>query len=203
MMAEFDIRTETWEPQAVLANMHFECIGITLDADSRDPLDRTSTRIPGGTPIAKLSGGTYKPVRRAIVASSSYDSGDNETTITLDNESEPFAVGDTIQIYDGVDGTVHDLGAVTAVGTDTVAVAGDETGDISADEIVEVTENGQGTEVLFLIDPIELEDDDGNVIDKAVRALIHGFVVESNVNMPEGVDAQLRADTISTIAYVT
>lgn len=206
-MGEFDIRTKGFSQGGFLLNAHYAEKGVVIEADSRNPLDRSDTVIPAGTPIALISGGSkYKPVRRGVVASATYDSAADETTITFDNSVECFAVGDTVQVYTGADGAVTDLGAITAVSDadNQIVVAGDHSGDISADDLIDVTETGQGQTVLFLLEGVDVFPSGVSAAqDVTCTAIIHGFVYADGINAVEGADVQLQADVASQIYIET
>lgn len=198
-MSEFDIQTTALAEGALLFDAHSVRKGVVLDATARNPMNRTDTQVPIGTPIAALSSGKYMPVRRGVVVSAVYD-GSTETTITLSTSPSCFKVGDVIQGYTHGDAAGTALGAITAVDDAalTVKVAGNKSNDVAADDYIDVVANGKGVEALFLLETAEVAPA-GTAQDTTGVALVHGFVIGDKVNAPAGADAQLLDDLAGTI----
>jgi hypothetical protein len=178
-----------------------EILGITIDADGRDPADETSYVIPAGTPMCPVHTGSdhtdgfWLPIRRTRVKTVA--AALTPTVMTVDDAS-PFAVGDTVQAIDvtgPATGAVTNLGAITAIDYDTDEITVTEDADgLNVDDWIEVTENGsvaaadwyRGRVVGLLLNPVDVrincDDTDGQATGGVV--VIKGTIHEGDINFP-------------------
>jgi len=186
---------------------HFITKAVTLESTSHSNILYTATLLPVGTPVALISGGTeFRPVRRDVIASTSYDSSAGETTVTLTNSAHPFLVGDTCQAYDGVDGTASSLGAITEIDYDNLQLvfAGDVETESAATYYLDVTETGLGIDAFILLEPCEMFSDRLNAaVDRTTRAIQHGVIQAAQISQVQGTDLQLNADLYKLIGLDT
>ena len=205
-MSEFGVVETEMPTGAMLDSDHFATTEVTMESASRDNTDYDDYLLKVGTPIALIVDGTeYKPVRRDVVASSSYDSSAGETTVTMTNSVQPFVVGDICQAYDGVDGTAASLGAITEVDyTNLQLVFGtDVESEAVATYYLDVTETGQGVTAYLLLEPCDMwSSRQKAAIDKTTRAVVHGVINEDDITQVQDEDAQLEADLSALILLV-
>ena len=180
-MSELDLVTEDNKPTA-----GFSVVGkkrsIIIDGDSRDPLAATPTeRLAAMTPMAPVSGGKYKPVRRTLA-----DAGctTGETVVGV-AETTMFAVGDVVEVV----GQATPTAAADAMGTIESIVAGvsitlasTSTTGVSSGDIIEVAENARADDAVLLLAEIDLRDTGGDAVDKGSAGVIDGQAKHSALN---------------------
>lgn len=204
-MSEYQVSTYAFPVGSILNTAHYSTKEVTMESTSHSNILYTATLLPVGTPVALISGGTeFRPVRRDLIASASYDSSAGETTITLTNSAHPFLIGDVCQGYDGVDGTAASLGAITDIDYDNLELvfSGDVATEGASGYYLDVTETGQGIDAFILLEPCEMYADRGSIdaaVDRTTRAIIHGVVIRDNISQVQDVDLQLHADLFHLI----
>lgn len=220
MASAFDISTLTWQqPGVLLTPEGAAVVPVIIDEDARaldsDPTAAGRDRyiLKAGTPIALISGGTtYKPVRRDTVTSATYSTATTKTTVTLDTSANPFAVGDTCQAYTTVDEAGADLGAIETINYSTRVLTfdGDQTGDVAADDYMDVTETSirdanAEPGALILITTCELFNaDQAAPVDTPFSGLVRGLISGAALLGPLGTDdAQLLADIAGHMTVYT
>lgn len=209
MASEFDIASVAWQQHGVLMSANGAVVvPIVIDEESR-ALDAASTAgranyiLHAGTPIAKVSGGTtYKPVRRDTIASAAYSSVTTLTTVTVDNSTNCYEIGDVCKACTAVDDAGTSLGAITTIpSATTVTFAGDQTGNLDAADRMSVTEtdirdaNGEPG-ALILISPCDVFNAAVAAgVDTPHMALVTGVIEGGKLLGPLSYsDAQLVAD---------
>lgn len=207
MASEFDIASIVWQKHGVLLSPNGAVIvPIVLDETAHSIVAASGTAqyiLNAGTPIAKISGGTsYKAVARDTIASSAYTSANTTTTVTVDNSTAAFRVGDVLKACTAVDDAGTSLGAVESIPTSTtITFDADQTGNMDDGDRLTLTEtdirdaNGEPG-ALILIAPVDVYDRDQRAaVDTGFAALVTGVIDGSKILGPlANADTQLIAD---------
>lgn len=200
MASEFDLATYQWEQAGVLLTpVGAVPIPIVLYNAARSLALYTDYRLLAGTPVCKVASQTYyMPVRRDTSYSAAYDSGADETTITLTNSAHPFKIGDTIQTRTGADDTPETLGAIVDIDymAKQVVVAGDKTTEAVDGDYIDVTESATADGALILIQSVDVYNGpQRTAVDTPTVALAMGAVNGATLLGPLSYsDLQLIAD---------
>jgi len=155
---------------------------FVIDADSRDPLGTSpEERIPAMTPMAPVSGGKYKPIRRTLA-----DGGclTNAKVVPV-TETTMFAAGDVVRVVAQADPTAasSELGTIDTIsaGVSITLVANAVTAVVSGD-IIEVAENAEAADAVILLSDVDLRNADGDAVDHGAVGVIAGQCREAALN---------------------
>ena len=181
MASQYDRTTDNDKPTAGFGPILMKR-SIVIDADSRDPLGTSpEERIPAMTPMAPVSGGKYKPIRRTL-ADAACTTGENVVGVT---ETTMFAVGDVVEVVALADPTA----AGAAMGTIASIVAGvsitlvaNSTTAVASGDIVEVAENAEADDAVILLSDVDLRDVNGDAVDTGAAGVIAGQVHKAALN---------------------
>jgi len=155
---------------------------IVIDADSRDPLAASPAEvIPAMTPMAPVSGGKYKAIRRTL-ADGTCTTGQKVVPVA---ETTMFAVGDVIQMVAASTPTA----AASAMGTIDSIVAGvsvtlvaNSSTQVDSGDIVEVAENALADDAVLLLSRVDLRNAEAVAVDKGAAGVIEGQCVQAALN---------------------